>query len=93
MSLKVRRRCGQRGGARGRCRGELPVDCDQVVERTVLTGHVRPSHAAILRLFFEALAREQLDFEQLLAKAGRNDACPCGSGRKFKRCHGRGRRH
>ena len=21
--------------------------------------------------------------------AGRNDPCPCGSGRKFKRCHGR----
>ena len=22
--------------------------------------------------------------------AGRNDPCPCGSGRKFKRCHGAG---
>ena len=22
------------------------------------------------------------------AKVGRNDACPCGSGRKYKRCHG-----
>ena len=22
-------------------------------------------------------------------KVGRNDPCPCGSGRKFKRCHGR----
>ena len=21
-------------------------------------------------------------------KVGRNDLCPCGSGRKFKRCHG-----
>ncbi len=24
------------------------------------------------------------------AKVGRNDPCPCGSGRKFKQCHGRG---
>jgi hypothetical protein len=24
----------------------------------------------------------------LLAGVGRNDPCPCGSGRKFKRCHG-----
>ena len=24
-------------------------------------------------------------------KVGRNDPCPCGSGRKFKQCHGRGR--
>jgi preprotein translocase subunit SecA len=22
------------------------------------------------------------------ARVGRNDMCPCGSGRKFKRCHG-----
>jgi preprotein translocase subunit SecA len=24
------------------------------------------------------------------AKLGRNDLCPCGSGKKVKRCHGRG---
>jgi len=22
-------------------------------------------------------------------KVGRNEACPCGSGKKFKHCHGR----
>jgi preprotein translocase subunit SecA len=22
-------------------------------------------------------------------KVGRNDPCPCGSGKKYKRCHGR----
>jgi uncharacterized protein len=27
--------------------------------------------------------------QELYAKAGRNDPCPCGSGRKFKQCHGR----
>ena len=27
---------------------------------------------------------------EAFANAGRNDACPCGSGRKFKRCHGSG---
>lgn len=25
-----------------------------------------------------------------LRDVGRNDPCPCGSGRKFKRCHGGG---
>ena len=24
-----------------------------------------------------------------MPKVGRNDACPCGSGKKFKLCHGR----
>lgn len=23
-----------------------------------------------------------------MTKAGRNDPCPCGSGKKFKKCHG-----
>ena len=27
------------------------------------------------------------------AKVGRNDPCPCGSGRKFKQCHGAGTVH
>jgi len=26
-----------------------------------------------------------------VAKAGRNDPCPCGSGRKYKACHGAAR--
>jgi hypothetical protein len=24
-----------------------------------------------------------------MSKTGRNEVCPCGSGKKFKRCHGR----
>jgi hypothetical protein len=27
------------------------------------------------------------------AASGRNDLCPCGSGVKFKHCHGSGQRH
>ncbi|WP_446782643.1 SEC-C metal-binding domain-containing protein, partial [Macellibacteroides fermentans] len=23
-------------------------------------------------------------------QVGRNDACPCGSGKKYKNCHGKG---
>ena len=34
------------------------------------------------------LAAEQAEWERRLARAGRNDPCPCGSGRKFKKCHG-----
>jgi uncharacterized protein len=39
------------------------------------------------------LAREEARREQELAEqfaiAGRNDPCPCGSGKKYKHCHGR----
>jgi len=27
--------------------------------------------------------------EDEFAKVGRNDKCPCGSGKKYKQCHGR----
>ncbi len=35
------------------------------------------------------LAEEDARLEAAFAQAGRNDPCPCGSGRKFKHCHGR----
>jgi len=35
------------------------------------------------------MARKDAELQQRLAKARRNDPCPCGSGRKFKHCHGR----
>jgi uncharacterized protein len=34
------------------------------------------------------LAREQAELEKKFAQTGRNDLCPCGSGKKFKHCHG-----
>jgi len=37
----------------------------------------------------EILAREENPFSDEAARVGRNDPCPCGSGRKFKKCHGR----
>ena len=35
------------------------------------------------------LAKDESDLKTKLAKAGRNDPCPCGSGLKFKKCHGK----
>ncbi|GBU09253.1 preprotein translocase subunit [Gammaproteobacteria bacterium] len=31
---------------------------------------------------------ELFNIERLLSSTGRNDSCPCGSGKKFKHCHG-----
>jgi uncharacterized protein len=38
------------------------------------------------------LAQEEMALQQRMAQAGRNDPCPCGSGIKFKYCHGGSRR-
>ncbi|MGY3621009.1 preprotein translocase subunit SecA [Bradyrhizobium sp. USDA 10063] len=36
-----------------------------------------------------SLQSERLGRARAQGKIGRNDACPCGSGKKYKRCHGR----
>ena len=33
------------------------------------------------------LAAEDAQLQKAFAKAGRNEPCPCGSGRTFKHCH------
>lgn len=35
------------------------------------------------------MAQQDEALERAFAQAGRNDPCPCGSGQKFKKCHGR----
>ncbi|RME43341.1 MAG: anaerobic sulfatase maturase [Chloroflexi bacterium] len=35
------------------------------------------------------LREEDASLQAAIARAGRNDPCPCGSGRKVKHCHGR----
>ncbi len=37
----------------------------------------------------QILAAEEAKWTALFARAERNDPCPCGSGQKFKQCHGR----
>jgi uncharacterized protein len=37
------------------------------------------------------LVQQEAELERLFAQANRNDPCPCGSGRKFKHCHGKRR--
>ncbi len=46
--------------------------------------HRRPP-AGIMRYLWE----RDIQLQAAFARAGRNDPCPCGSGRKFKNCHGR----
>lgn len=37
----------------------------------------------------QILAQEERALQQRFVGVGRNDLCPCGSGRKFKACHGK----
>jgi len=66
----------------------------ETVEKPAELENVRYQHAD----FEEALAEgeeqvevdpQQLPFEREGMKVGRNDPCPCGSGKKYKQCHGK----
>jgi len=37
------------------------------------------------------MAQQDKRVQELFSRANRNDPCPCGSGRKFKQCHGQAR--
>ncbi|HZI82427.1 MAG TPA: SEC-C metal-binding domain-containing protein, partial [Casimicrobiaceae bacterium] len=66
----------------------------EAVEEAPAVSNVRYQHAG----YEEALAAAAADPQTALAappfaragpKVGRNDPCPCGSGKKYKHCHGR----
>ncbi|MFN8377240.1 MAG: anaerobic sulfatase maturase [Anaerolineae bacterium] len=60
--------------------------------------HIRPSMEMMVQLLrmnrapsevMAYYAARDKQWLEILARTGRNDPCPCGSGRKFKHCHGR----
>lgn len=86
------------------CRGECPknrfpatADCSQGLNYLCegwksFFHHIDfPMHilAGLIRRGYPAAeVMRVLALEEAFECAGRNDPCPCGSGRKFKRCHG-----
>jgi preprotein translocase subunit SecA len=55
--------------------------------RTNRSGEPDPARAAAARAGQQRAKPETFKRED--KKVGRNDPCPCGSGKKFKHCHGR----
>jgi uncharacterized protein len=53
-------------------------------------GHVDPSMRRMKELIEDGRYADEITAEVLAedARRGRNDPCPCGSGAKWKRCHG-----
>ena len=53
-------------------------------------GHIRPAMEKMCWLLRAGRAPAQItgDYARADAKRGRNEACTCGSGRKWKHCHG-----
>ncbi|MDR2032152.1 MAG: preprotein translocase subunit SecA [Azoarcus sp.] len=70
-------------------RTEVAEEQLAAAEQPVHTGNVRYQHAD----YDEVLGSSRGDRPRVPAtagpKIGRNDPCPCGSGKKYKHCHGR----
>ena len=60
----------------------------EAVEAIPQPKNVQYQHAGYDEALAEAGDTEQQPFVRHGAKVGRNDPCPCGSGKKYKHCHG-----
>ncbi|MEN6317132.1 MAG: SEC-C metal-binding domain-containing protein [Syntrophaceae bacterium] len=62
----------------------VDINPDEIFPMQILAGLISRGYPAqeVMRI---------LAMEDAFARAGRNDPCPCGSGLKFKRCHGQKR--
>jgi preprotein translocase subunit SecA len=58
-------------------------------EEPVNLTNVRFQHMDQDEALAEANAEEKPAPVRVAGKVGRNDPCPCGSGKKYKQCHGR----
>jgi hypothetical protein len=65
--------------------GELAVQRERSVEARLLD-RLKPPEAAAARVLMDMAPRSTVPITH---KVGRNDPCPCGSGKKYKKCHGR----
>jgi preprotein translocase subunit SecA len=69
-----------------------PEDVDAVDEQRRQSGDVEYQHDQAQQMGREEAAEQAPEAAQPYTregnKVGRNDPCPCGSGKKFKHCHG-----
>jgi hypothetical protein len=78
------------------CSGPV-VDVGKIADTIIVTGDgdFIPAHKdepkrekgpRMLPIIFSPIDKDQ-GYSGKLAPAGRNDPCPCGSGKKYKKCH------
>ncbi|GAB6195795.1 preprotein translocase subunit SecA [Lysobacter xanthus] len=77
--------------ARVRIRTEEEIAQEEAAQRAALEAQARQmqfQHPGVGGLGADEEAAQALDEGAAVANIGRNDACPCGSGKKYKHCHG-----
>jgi hypothetical protein len=73
-------------------RGDVPALCGAFLEEMEAQGRLAGGRtlglyvAALREAYLDAAAGRAPSLTRPAPKVGRNDPCPCGSGRKFKKC-------
>jgi preprotein translocase subunit SecA len=65
-----------------------PSDADLMVPGAVPVGAPRQPEMVTNRGSEGVAPQARAPTQRAVAKVGRNDPCPCGSGKKYKKCHG-----
>ena len=72
-------------------RGQIPVREEPTEEQRQA---MQARQAAVAQQAAQAIAeeraRQRIAVQEAEKRVGRNDPCPCGSGKKYKNCHGQG---
>jgi DNA repair exonuclease SbcCD ATPase subunit len=67
---------------------ELDAELDQIIAEAKRLG-TRQAELRSLEHNLEIRSRNAVQPAPAVPQVGRNERCPCGSGRKYKQCHGR----
>ena len=69
---------------------DLPEEVEAMEQRQVDESRMNMQHDSASAMPEQQSASQQAEtFVREQPKVGRNDPCPCGSGKKFKQCHGK----
>ena len=75
--------------------GEDCIGCDVLIGMDVISkGNFCVTNRGVTVFTFRVPSIETTDYvrsfnQKIVGKAGRNEPCPCGSGKKVKNCHGK----
>ena len=75
--------------SRVQVRSEEEIEALEEQRRRGIDGEMEYQHDEASALASESAEEEQAPFVRDGRKIGRNEPCPCGSGKKYKQCHGR----
>jgi preprotein translocase subunit SecA len=75
--------------SRVQIRAETDVEALENQRRQASSGEMHFEHEAASAMGQEESEDEQQPFVREGRKVGRNEPCPCGSGKKYKQCHGK----